>query len=68
MKKFLNILLVSLLLFSCSSKNFSTFGRGVSITFDPRTVGMQIDDTLMQKSLDCQAYLGGKKIFYINTS
>ena len=25
--------------------------RGVSITFDPRTVGMQIDDTIMQKSL-----------------
>ena len=63
MKKFLNILLVSLLLFSCSSKNFSTFGRGVSITFDPRTVGMQIDDTIMQKNLVARLTLTDKKYF-----
>ena len=25
------------------------FGAGVNITFDPRTIGMQIDDTIMQK-------------------
>ena len=25
------------------------FGAGVDITFDPRTIGMQIDDTIMQK-------------------
>ena len=25
--------------------------QGVDITFDPRTIGMQIDDTIMQKNL-----------------
>ena len=34
---------------SCSS--VGQFGAGVDITFDPRTIGMQIDDTIMQKSL-----------------
>tara|TARA_A100001015_G_scaffold314546_1_gene424215 strand:+ start:2373 stop:2897 length:525 start_codon:yes stop_codon:yes gene_type:complete len=40
-----------------------TFGRGVSITFDPRTVGMQIDDTIMQKSLIGRLSLKEKKYF-----
>jgi len=43
--------------------NLSTFGRGVSIGFDPRTVGMQIDDTLMQKSLVARLTLTEKKYF-----
>ena len=48
MKKIIN-LLAALLLTSCSS--VSQFGAGVNITFDPRTIGMQIDDTIMQKNL-----------------
>ncbi|MFL2890098.1 MAG: BON domain-containing protein [Pelagibacteraceae bacterium] len=63
MKKFLNIFFACFLLFSCSSKNFSTFGRGVSISFDPRTVGMQIDDTIMQKNLVARLTLTDKKYF-----
>ena len=50
MKKLFKLFLILLFLNSCS-KNLGAFGRGVSVTFDPRTVGMQIDDTLMQKSL-----------------
>ena len=32
----------------------SKFGAGVDITFDPRTIGMQIDDTIMQKNLSAR--------------
>ena len=51
MKKILNIFVIILFLTSCAGKNVGSFGKGVSITFDPRTVGMQIDDTIMQKNL-----------------
>jgi osmotically-inducible protein OsmY len=47
----------------CSSTSLSTFGRGVSIGFDPRTVGMQIDDTIMQKNLIARLMLSKKKYF-----
>ena len=32
-------------------------GTGVDITFDPRTIGMQIDDEIMQKSLKSKIFL-----------
>ena len=48
MRKVANILII-FLLYSCSS--MSQFGAGVDITFDPRTIGMQIDDKIMQKNL-----------------
>ena len=50
-----------LFLFSCSS--VSRFGTGVDITFDPRTIGMQIDDTIMQKNLSARLALKDKKYF-----
>ena len=43
--------------------NLTTFGKGVSITFDPRTVGMQIDDIIMQKNLVGRLTLTKKKYF-----
>ena len=52
-----------MLVASCSKSGFSTFGRGVSIGFDPRTVGMQIDDTIMQKNLVARLTLTEKKYF-----
>ena len=61
MKRLINILLVLSLLSSCSS--ISRFGKGVDITFDPRTIGMQIDDTIMQKSLSARLVLVDKKYF-----
>ena len=39
------------------------FGAGVDITFDPRTIGMQIDDTIMQKNLSARLALQDKKYF-----
>ena len=60
MKKFLSILII-LILTSCSS--VSRFGAGVDITFDPRTIGMQIDDTIMQKNLSARLALTEKKYF-----
>ena len=46
---------------SCTSA--SQFGAGVNITFDPRTIGMQIDDTIMQKNLSARLALADKKYF-----
>ena len=44
------------------------FGAGVDITFDPRTIGMQIDDTIMQKNLTARLALTEKKyLIYIST-
>ena len=60
---FLKIAIVCLLLFQCTSA--SRFGTGVDITFDPRTIGMQIDDTIMQKNLVARLSLVDKKYFFI---
>ena len=49
------------MLFACSSP--VRFGTGVNITFDPRTIGMQIDDTIMQKNLSARLALADKKYF-----
>ena len=60
MKKIISILII-LLITSCSS--VGKFGAGVDITFDPRTIGMQIDDTIMQKNLSARLALTDKKYF-----
>ena len=60
-KKIISLTLLILALNSCVSRNLTTFGRGVSIGFDPRTVGMQIDDTLMQKNPVARLTLTEKK-------
>ena len=62
-KKIISLSFIIVALTSCMKNNLSTFGRGVSIGFDPRTVGMQIDDTLMQKSLVARLTLTEKKYF-----
>ena len=60
MKKFFS-LVIFVILASCTSA--SQFGAGVNITFDPRTIGMQIDDTIMQKNLSARLALTDKKYF-----
>ena len=60
MKKIISIFLIFVLT-SCSS--MGRFGAGVDITFDPRTIGMQIDDTIMQKNLGARLALANKKYF-----
>ena len=60
--KFLIFLLASIILSGCvgvSSKGI--FGTGVSVAFDPRTVGTQVDDSIMQKNLSTRIVLMDKK-------
>ncbi len=60
MRKLVSLLIVFFLI-SCTS--VGRFGTGVDITFDPRTIGMQIDDTIMQKNLTARLTLTDKKYF-----
>ena len=60
MKRLISLFLL-LFLISCSS--VGRFGTGVDITFDPRTIGMQIDDTIMQKNLSARLALKDKRYF-----
>ena len=60
--KIIFLVLISIILTSCvgvSSKGL--FGTGVSVAFDPRTVGTQIDDSIMQKNLSTRILLLDKK-------
>ena len=68
MRKFLLITLFSSILFSCvGTTSVGIFGSGVSVAYDPRTVGMQIDDSIMQKSFIGRLTLTDKK-YIINIS
>ena len=60
--KFILLIIISIILTGCvgvSSKGL--FGTGVSVAFDPRTVGTQIDDSIMQKNLSARILLLDKK-------
>jgi len=61
MRNYLSIILIIIFLSSCSPAG--RFGAGVDITFDPRTIGMQIDDTIMQKNLVARLSLSEKQYF-----
>ena len=60
--RFILLILIGVILSSCagvSSKGI--FGTGVSIAFDPRTVGTQMDDSIMQKNLAARILVRDKK-------
>ena len=62
MKNIFFILVLVLLTFSCvGTSSVGIFGSGVSVAYDPRTVGMQIDDSIMQKNLIGRLTLTDKK-------
>ena len=62
MKKNILILFILLLSWSCvGSSSGGVFGTGVSIALDPRTLGTQIDDSIMQKNLIARLALAEKK-------
>ena len=62
MKKSLIIIFSILLLNSCvGSSSSGIFGSGVSIALDPRTLGTQIDDSIMEKNLIARLALNEKK-------
>jgi osmotically-inducible protein OsmY len=59
--KYIIVILLGIFLSSCvgfSSKGI--FGTGVSVAFDPRSVGTQIDDSIMQKKLTAKILLKNK--------
>ena len=61
MRKNFIILSVLFLLNSCvGSSTSGVFGTGVSIALDPRTLGTQIDDSIMQKNLIARLVLTEK--------
>ena len=62
-KKIIYFLGILILLNITACTAVGQFGTGVNITFDPRTIGMQIDDTIMQKSLNARLALTDKKYF-----
>ena len=58
------IFLVSLFLNGCIGVSSSgIFGTGVSVAIDPRSLGTQIDDSLMQKNLSARILLADKNYF-----
>jgi len=60
--KILLILLMGLILSGCTGvATKGIFGTGVSVAFDPRSVGTQIDDSIMQKNLSARIILLDKK-------
>jgi len=62
MIKKIKILILLILLSSCvGSSTSGVFGTGVSIALDPRTLGTQIDDSIMQKNLQARLALDEKK-------
>ena len=60
--KLLVVLFLGFMLSGCvgvSSKGI--FGTGVSVALDPRSVGTQVDDSIMQKNLSTRTILMDKK-------
>ena len=60
--KFIFIILITIIFYGCvgvSSKGL--FGTGVTVALDPRTVGTQIDDSIMQKNLTARMLIKDKK-------
>ena len=63
MRNLIKIFIIFFFISSCGS--MGRFGTGVNVTFDPRTIGMQIDDTIMEKNLVARLALTEKKYFFI---
>ena len=64
MKKIFFFIITAILIISLNScvgvGSRGVFGTGVSVAFDPRTVGTQIDDSIMQKNLMSKLVLRDK--------
>jgi len=60
--KILLIILFSIILSNCAGvSSKGVFGTGVSVAFDPRTFGTQMDDSIMQKNIAARILLKDKK-------
>ncbi|MBD1162085.1 BON domain-containing protein [Pelagibacterales bacterium SAG-MED12] len=62
--KFIILILIGLILNNCVGvSSTGIFGTGVSIAIDPRSLGTQIDDSIMQKNLSARILLIDKNYF-----
>ena len=60
--KIIVIFFIYLFLSGCGgAASKGIFGTGVSVAFDPRSVGTQVDDSIMQKNLSARILLLDKK-------
>ena len=60
--KFIIVIFIGVILSGCVGvSSQGIFGTGVSIALDPRTVGTQIDDSIMQKNLTGKMVIKDKK-------
>ena len=63
--KILLLILICSILSGCVGvSSTGIFGTGVSVALDPRTVGTQIDDSIMQKNLSARIILIDKKFLF----
>jgi osmotically-inducible protein OsmY len=67
--KLVLLLLIFLIITGCvGTASTGLFGTGVSIAIDPRSIGTQIDDSVMQKNLKARIFLKDKSyLLTINT-
>ena len=62
--KIINIVIIFLLISSCiGTGSQGVFGTGVTVALDPRSLGTQIDDSIMQKNLSARLAL--KEKYYL---
>ena len=62
--KFIILILISLIFNNCVGvSSTGIFGTGVSVAIDPRSLGTQIDDSIMQKNLSARILLIDKNYF-----
>ena len=60
--KILILIFLNFILMSCVGvSSTGLFGTGVSVALDPRTVGTQIDDSIMQKTISAKILTKDKK-------
>ena len=63
--KFIIIFFVGLILNGCIGvSSTGIFGTGVSVAIDPRSLGTQIDDSIMQKNLSSRILIINKNYFW----
>ena len=62
--KSIHLLLILFILSGCvGASSHGVFGTGVSVALDPRSLGTQIDDSIMDKNLDTRLILLDKNYF-----
>ena len=62
--KFIILILIGLIFNNCVGvSSTGIFGTGVSVAIDPRSLGTQIDDSIMQKNLSARILLIDKNYF-----